>query len=209
MRGGLVAIRSRNLPLTRGRSAFVPIESLDTPSQYSCSCAHVMCFMPSLLVCMTWHSAQFNFSLFTCCSLRLKSELPFSIIGLSHWASLEEPSRGAHAGVRVGGAQNPGPVPHERVQKHAALAEHASAKHETQYLAARTRSREEFRTCSCQILQQRRPLVETQPNSRRPTPPRSRQRDYLRCAQCGSDPEVCTRNSDYGLMLRMFQKHLI
>ena len=35
------------------------------------------------------------------------------------------------------------------------------------------------------------------PSSRRPTQQRSRhQRDYLRCAQCGSDPEACVGGSD-------------
>ena len=32
-------------------------------------------------------------------------------------------------------------------------------------------------------------------------------REYLRCAQCGSDPAPHVASSDHGLMLRMGQKH--
>ena len=45
-------------------------------------------------------------------------------------------------------------------------------------------------------------------NSRRPTQQRSRhQRVYLRCAQCGADPEAKTGSTDSGLMEHMGHKH--
>ena len=46
------------------------------------------------------------------------------------------------------------------------------------------------------------------PNSRRPTQPRARQQqEYLRSAQCGSDPEAFKGTSDRGLMLHVVQKY--
>ena len=59
-----------------------------------------------------------------------------------------------------------------------------------------------------------KPLVQPQapppmPNSERPPQARAKQqpREYLRCAQRGSDPSTCTAVSDHGLVLHMVQKH--
>ena len=84
MRGGLVAMRSRNLPLltksTRGRSAVVPVESLDTPAQYMCSCTHVMCSMPSLKKCahqlLPHGMAQCTIQLFPAHLSQLEAQVP-------------------------------------------------------------------------------------------------------------------------------------
>ena len=44
-------------------------------------------------------------------------------------------------------------------------------------------------------------------NPRRQPRPKQQPREYLRCAQCGSDPAAHVASSDHGLMLRMGQEH--
>ena len=64
--------------------------------------------------CTASHSAHLNCSLFTCCSLRLKSRAAFvHRQSLTLGATLEEPSHGGYAAEGVGEAQKPGPAPRE------------------------------------------------------------------------------------------------
>ena len=99
-----------------------------------------------------------------------------------------------------------------RQQNNASPASDVPTKLETLCRAARTPSREE---CSCKYQIRRRyktarsaPAPPPMPNSRRPPQARPKQpREYLRCAQCGSDPAFFRAISDHGLMQHMGQKH--
>ena len=82
--------------------------------------------------------------------------------------------------------------------------------------AARTPSRGELssKTCKYQIRQATQTARPAQ-HCRRCPPlgdltqarPKHQPREYLRCAQCGSDPSACRAVSDHSLMLHMVQKH--
>ena len=126
--------------------------------------------------------------------------------------TLEEPLHGGYAGVRLGEAQNPGPAAHER-----------DAADET--CARQTRNNEAKKNAapgSLDSMTQNLQLTDIPagqpthtaaappqlPDSWRPTQQRSRQqRDYFRCAQCGSDPEAYVGGSDSGLMGQVGHKH--
>ena len=170
----------------------------------------------------TWHSVNFQCYLPTYCSLRLKSRAAFVVRQpLLLNVTLEEPSHGGYAGVRVGEAQNLGPIAHERDRAEERSAcrtrinEAGDAVPGSQDSIHHARS-SEFAAdgYSGDGDAHRRDITHTDPappsvpNSRRPTQPRSRQqRDNLRCPRCGSDPEVCTGNTDRGLMMHVGQKH--
>ena len=73
----------------------------------------------------------------------------------------EEPHHGGYAGVRLGEAQNPGPADHGGL---------ALTRRVTQFQEAKTPLREEFRTCTWQIFQQRSTTTHTEPRQRCPIP---------------------------------------
>ena len=95
----------------------------------------------------------------------------------------------------------------ETEQKNVAHAKHASTRRETQHQAAKTPPREELKTCSCQIHRQRRTLVQPPTAdaqfSKTHSAAITTATDYRRCAQCGSDSEAYTENSDHGLMMHV------
>ena len=105
------------LKSTRGRSALVPVHS--TLYQHTCSCALVMCLLPSFHVCAlvtptrrgTVHTSTVPCPrvpawLKSRATIVHRQSLPSNVL-------LEELSHGGYAGVRVGEAQNPGPALHK------------------------------------------------------------------------------------------------
>ena len=165
---------------------------------------------------MTWHSVKSECFLPNCSSLRFKFR--FAHVVRSQPTpldvTLEELPHGGYAGVRLGEAQNTGPDAHERV------AEEPCARRTCINEAgdAAPGSQDSI-TWGVRNLQLTNSPAATQPtrtaaasppmhNSRRPTQPRTRQqREYLRCAQCGSDPEAYIGSTDSGLMTHMRHKH--
>ena len=150
------------------------------------------------------------------CSLRLKSRAALverQPLRLALDVTLDRPSRGGYAGVRVGEAQKTGPTAHERDP-----AEERSARRKRSNEArdvvpgsqdSTTRGVRNLQLTDSPATQTtRRAPSPPVPTSRRATQPRSRQqRHCLRSAQCGSDPDVFTGNKDHGLMMHMGQKH--
>ena len=150
----------------------------------------------------------------TCCSLRLKSGAALVVRQpLPLKVTPEEPLHGGYAGVRVGEAQTSGPAAHEkdraeeRSARRTRINEAGDAVPGSQ--GSITREGQNLQLTDTAATQTTRTDPAPQMhNSRRMTQPRSRQqRDYLRRAQCGSDPEVYTRNTDHELMMHMVEKH--
>ena len=86
-----------------------------------------------------------------------------------------------------------------------------STKLEIQSRAVRNPCREQSRICEFRTSQASvalpAPPTPAVGNPRRQPRPKQQPREYLRCAQCGSDPAAHVAPSDHGLMLHMEPKH--
>ena len=163
-----------------------------------------------------WHGGNFEFYLSTCRNLRFKLWLAHvvrltnstELIALD--VTLEEPPHGGCAGVRLGEAQNPEPAAHERdvagepCVRRTRINDAGDAAPGSQFsITRRVQNLQLTGTPPAQPTRTGR-APQPMPNSRRPTPPRSRhQRDNFRCARCGSDPEAYIGSTDSGLAQHM------
>ena len=114
----------------------------------------------------------------------------------------------------VGEAANPGPATHERDwtdeqpdPTHRRINEDGDSvpsSQESVTRAVRNLRSSDSTAASMALPAPPMPAVE---NPRRQPRPQQQPREYLRCAQCGSDPAAHVASSDHGLMLHMGQKY--
>ena len=227
MRGGLAAIRLRNLFLRRSRCAEeapsflqkVSVFLLGTPAVAHMSLvSRKHSKFARLLLPNDVHSVNLKCCLPTCCSLRLKPRFAIVVRLLTSAqpaldATLEEPSHGGYAGVRVVEAQHQGPTAHESDCARERLrtpSTHQRGRRrctrQPELHHARVQNLQLSDTSATQTTRTS-PVPPPVPNSLRPTQPQARQqRDYRRCAQCGAGPEVRAGSTDHGLTMHTGQK---
>ena len=127
------------------------------------------------------------------------------------WSSNQR--HGGYAGIRVGEAVNPGPATKERDwtdeqpnPTHRRINEAGDSVLSSQ--DAVTRAVQNLRISdSPASMASPAPPVPAVGNRWRQPRPKQQPREYLRCAQCGSDPAAHVASSDHGLTLHTGQKH--
>ena len=128
--------------------------------------------------------------------------------------TLEEPPHGGFAEVRLCEAQILGPAEHERdlveelCARRTRINEAGNAAPGSQDSITRGLSNLQLTGTPATQTTLPVPAPPSMPVSRRVTQPRTRQQqEYLRCAPCGTDPEVYKGTSDHDLTLQMVHKH--
>ena len=211
----------RSLPILLSRADRLSLRgsraaSVRSCSQTSSSASSSPLSERTICVPVGWFRERVHFHLTNSRSFRLKPGVCHD-----HCRSSSAPallnvfSHGGYAGVRLGEARNPGPAAHERDR---VAEERIARQRRINELCDSVPGSQDSITRGVQKLQLTDTrLMETalpapapppMPNSRRPSKPRARQQqEYLRCAQCGPDPEALKGATDHGLMLHMVQKH--